>query len=620
MPEDRMSTPPPARPERGRIEACLHGQARRLAAPIFVGATLVILLILSARLTLQHSLPLPFWDEWEMVPQATGVSPVTPEWLWSPHEGERIPLPKLYYHLVLGKTFALRAAPFNLLSVFLLGGMAILAVVSVRAARGRTLWSDAFLPAIFLHGNHWATTTTPLGIILLLPAFLLCLCIFQILCHREGRERRTSMTVGVCLLGISLCGRVGLPAVLLLSPWLIGLELRGWRKGRRNARLVDGIPLALGIAALALLALRLAGPSGGGSRPPSPSAGASLVEAVRCLSVGIGHKSIDLWPLSGVAALALAGLTGVVLAGTLRRRPSDRARASGLFLSLLALCGSALLIGRDGAVRGEGMGFAFPYTSFCCLLPFVVYSSAEICAWPMVARGLRVLLPMTAWILLWPNYQEGVEMAKMRGDRGQAFVEDLRAGQTLHELGRLHFQAWHPDKDRFVSGLKMLRDARMGIFRGHPPPDLWRYKPDLWSVRMLEKGNPDCGGTIQLEEGLPGLVAHPISRAAWPIPGEARRVRFAFGIVKGAYTGPHKTDGVEFRLELETQEGGEEAFWSRYLDPLNVPADRGLQVAELEIPEGAAGASNLVFATLRGPKGNGLWDWAYWGEVEFVRR
>ena len=38
----------------------------------------------------------PYWDEWgEMVPILTGEQPVNAAWLWSEHNGHRIPLPKL---------------------------------------------------------------------------------------------------------------------------------------------------------------------------------------------------------------------------------------------------------------------------------------------------------------------------------------------------------------------------------------------------------------------------------------------------------------------------------------------------------------------------------------------
>src|SRR5262245_15499665 len=37
----------------------------------------------------------PYWGEWSMVDVVSGAKPLTLEWLWSPHNGHRVLLPRL---------------------------------------------------------------------------------------------------------------------------------------------------------------------------------------------------------------------------------------------------------------------------------------------------------------------------------------------------------------------------------------------------------------------------------------------------------------------------------------------------------------------------------------------
>jgi len=69
------------------------------------------------------------------------------------------------------------------------------------------------------------------------------------------------------------------------------------------------------------------------------------------------------------------------------------------------------------------------------------------------------------------------------------------------------------------------------------------------------------------------------------LPMEDRKqiLKFGFGILPGAYAGENKTNGVLFRIWLETADGRKTLLWSRMLNPLEQPQDRGTQWSELAL-------------------------------------
>src|ERR1700740_3081887 len=85
----------------------------------------------------------PYWDEWNMVPVLVGDQPVDAHWLWSEHNGHRIPLPRL---LLLG-LYKLTGSDFRAgmyFNVFALGALAFTMIWVAKGQRGETSYADAF--------------------------------------------------------------------------------------------------------------------------------------------------------------------------------------------------------------------------------------------------------------------------------------------------------------------------------------------------------------------------------------------------------------------------------------------------------------------------------------------
>ncbi len=106
-------------------------------------------------------------------------------------------------------------------------------------------------------------------------------------------------------------------------------------------------------------------------------------------------------------------------------------------------------------------------------------------------------------------------------------------------------------------------------------------------------------------------LMHSPSNIHWPRPAHLSTLSFSFGIEDAAYdtVAGNRTDGVGFVLELETPSGEIVTLFQRVLEPLQNPADRGRQTAEVTLPADTPGI--LVFRSTPGRHGSDAWDWAW---------
>ena len=88
------------------------------------------------------------------------------------------------------------------------------------------------------------------------------------------------------------------------------------------------------------------------------------------------------------------------------------------------------------------------------------------------------------------------------------------------------------------------------------------------------------------------------------------RLRFAAGLLPGAYTGGGHSDGVDLTVEIRDRHGKVHRLLYYYLNPRDNPADRGDRSFAVDLPSQEPGAV-LVLAVGPGPYGNAAWDWAY---------
>jgi hypothetical protein len=106
------------------------------------------------------------------------------------------------------------------------------------------------------------------------------------------------------------------------------------------------------------------------------------------------------------------------------------------------------------------------------------------------------------------------------------------------------------------------------------------------------------------QDGL-RILAHPESRFTVYVPDGSKEATVSYGMEDASWA-QVRTAGVVFTL---TDESGKE-LWSRYLRPLEKPADRGEQRVTIPVR-----GKLLGFKT--NSRGSPAWDWAYWSRVDF---
>jgi hypothetical protein len=115
-------------------------------------------------------------------------------------------------------------------------------------------------------------------------------------------------------------------------------------------------------------------------------------------------------------------------------------------------------------------------------------------------------------------------------------------------------------------------------------------------------------------EGTPMLVAHSVSEFVMPVTGKNTQLSGSFGLDPGSYNGGNGTDGIELAVSYRVKaDVVERRLYSRTLDPMKNPQDRGMQRFEVPL-NGLKG--ELVIRILPGPNGSGSWDWSYIGQVK----
>ncbi len=124
--------------------------------------------------------------------------------------------------------------------------------------------------------------------------------------------------------------------------------------------------------------------------------------------------------------------------------------------------------------------------------------------------------------------------------------------------------------------------------------------------RMLALNDLDPYVSVRKED----LIAHAPTSLKLPFLN-SEQLYVKFGIRDRAWQ-EGNTDGVLFAISLLNSSEEKVEIWSRLLQPKQISADRGEQVAIIDLPEQGG---ILIFETR--PHGNTARDWSYWSRVTF---
>jgi len=426
-----------------------------------------LMLIAGLGLVTAYGRNVPTWDDWDMVPAATGNQPITAEWLWSQHNEHRDPLPRL---VLLG---LLRGSPLDFrtgmyFNVLTTGVIALGLILTTRRLRGHSSYFDAFFPiAIMSWGQAvnflWCWQVQYSVSVLLMSAVLM-------LVARAPRPPNLSTTVavGFCAMLLPLCGATGLGLVPAFALWLGYVAFVQWRTASVRERRHALISAGFALVSMVLVALYFVGYSRSPYVPLTRNPRSIAVGAAQFLSMGFGPGVIGLsfddrtpfffWKVVCAAVVGLFVATGVMLSLAWWKQPDERVRTAGLGLALGAVISLALGLGM-GRQAFEPRYLTLSVPGLCAIyLAWTIYSA------PRVQRIASALLFATALLALGPNTMWGWRWAEYLKSHLVAFERDLKAGDPPYRLQQKHGDL-HQDHEIMMDYMPMLRIAQVGAFR-----------------------------------------------------------------------------------------------------------------------------------------------------------
>jgi hypothetical protein len=369
----------------------------------------------------------PFWDEWAMVDVLTGSQPVNLQWLWSAHNGHRIPLPRL----VLLGLYKISGADFRVgmyFNVAILSAAAAALIWASWRIRGRRMSVvDAVFPVLLLHWGHYENLLWSWQVTQVLPTVVACMVLAVIAVHGLIPSR-TGLLAATGIVTLPLSGFPGLAYAPALALWPAIMGAVAFRHGRRA--------YAVGVWATTVLTLTLAAlyfqHYNYGPLTVVESRGV-IRTAVRFMAGGLGPAVRDVSTAVRAALLALLFSTGAALGWAAWRDQSPH-RARGL---LLFFAGAACLVMAFAGGR-TGVGIVGRYVTLATPL-----WSAAILAWPVCARprvgSLIQAALLTFVIAIAPlNFRAGLLYARDYHERMERFRADMRAGMPPGELVARH--------------------------------------------------------------------------------------------------------------------------------------------------------------------------------------
>ncbi len=121
------------------------------------------------------------------------------------------------------------------------------------------------------------------------------------------------------------------------------------------------------------------------------------------------------------------------------------------------------------------------------------------------------------------------------------------------------------------------------------------------------------GVAVSVMEGRRVFNAHSPTDVIFDLPPGARQLDADFGVLPDAYEKNPGPAGIRFQVDLVSAAGGRTTLFEQFLNPRDLPADRGFHHLSVALPRGATG--RLVLRTLPGRQGNISYTWGVWGGV-----
>jgi glycosyltransferase involved in cell wall biosynthesis len=591
--------------------------------PAFVWMVWIGMTIAAHGFLANYASKLPFADDVEMA-RALGPDAVRDyEWYWSEHNEHRIPLPRALYVTLMDLTRDFRA-PMHA-EVVVLAGLSALLILAVRRIRGRTSYTDAFFPLLFLQWGNYENLLMGFQISLMLPAALGCAVWAIVATGERVPSIRELLAVGTCILLLPLCGGHGITQVPALTAWIGLAGLASLRSADRDTRRTGYVMTGIAVLSCLMVAFYFYHFTFPENQPHESRPWKVALTTGQFLSLSIGPAARPLWPYSLWFVGLVCASAVWLLFRTFRYRPSERLRSSALLAGFAAILTMGLAAGWGRAADYDELGFAMRYVTLPAPLLCIAYFTWSMYGPAPFGRFLRVLLYSASTALVAYGAARGVEYALIREQQAADLQRDIDSGVSVQEVASRHWQNFYPVEEGFEYRLKLLSQAGLVHFPESAQDEIHAQVADIDQV-----ANPYFMLPVQPIEGhstnhiLPKRIdgrwvvaVQPEGELLFALPEGKHRVRGRYGIHPLAIENPRHevSDGVRFSIELALDDGTHEVLFEEVLDPAAHVEQRGEHEFEVSLPPRRTG--RLALRTSNLPGRNDVMDWSYWSDVEF---
>jgi hypothetical protein len=436
---------------------------------ITVWTTWIVMLLAAFVCIFLYGRNIPLAEDWLMVKPLTGNEQNFGSWLWQQNNEHRIPLPKLIYLFFLKITNGdfRSGMVLNVLSLGFLSAVLIKTFKYIRG--GKTNYTDAFFPIVFLHIGNWPNLFWSWQFTFVLPTLLTCFLILMIALYTKLLSLRLAIIASVSMISLPLCGANGLIYLSPVLPWLAYegfLHLREKEPGA-NRRIGLLLFTAIGLTLL-IVGAYFIGYIKPYWNPPSPGLEATLKTGVKFMAMSFGPSVSNSWRFSSAIILLLVMATTILLVSAVFKfkwNSREFQRAMGLLFFMGASMIFALAMGYGRAALVPQVGLPIRYVILAVPILVICYCSWELYGLPILRKIVKWSLFLSMLVLLFANTREGLTWRDYYVQGADAVIRDIKRGVPQSELVKRHQEfLLHWNKEMLITSMQQLKNAGMGPF------------------------------------------------------------------------------------------------------------------------------------------------------------